>query len=186
MCKPALPFVFLAAALVSSPSEAALWNFSYTFSSGNEISGSFTGDKKGDYIENVKDITAKHPVIPFDQSAELFAGGWNLVTHRFDGSVLAKISPRLELNNFIFADIAPPSSPPYDPGYFFSIVNDPNFFEPQAVRVAWEGTFDEHDAPGVASRWILTQATVPEPATPALLIMSLFGFGLIRRCRYRT
>lgn len=175
---------FLPLALTCATAQAALWNFSYTFESGKVISGSFTGEANGDYVDHIGNISAQYDGYRFEAYPNLYAFGWNLATHSYDGSLPARISPKFEFNNFIFSDAPGAEFPPYDPTNIFSIVNDPGYFRPQFARVAIQSakTLQDSDGPGGANRWVLTQA-VPEPSAWTLVGTGLLGIGLVRRRR---
>lgn len=184
MPRPFKLLSILTLAFGAATAHAALWNYSYTFESGKVISGSFTGDVNGDYVDHIGNISAQYDGYRFEAYPNLYAFGWNPATHSYDESLPARISTKFELNNFIFSDAPGAEFPPYDPTNIFSIVNDPSYFLPQFARIAVQAaeTFEDLDGPGGANRWILTQV-VPEPSAWTLVGAGLLGLGLVRRRR---
>jgi PEP-CTERM motif-containing protein len=182
----------IAAALGGSAvASAATYDFSYTFTDGQQITGSLDGTLSGTSITNISDLQVSLNGIAFtggsDASGPTTLGiyGWDTTTKAFD-STPAVFSTVSSQNNFAIAD----ENPSANPNYFFSFVNDPTY-----GTLIGAGNFlasDSFSGPGApqsaadfvdAGTWSVTPAPVPLPAALPLLLsgLGLFGFGRRRR-----
>jgi len=83
---------------------AALWHFSYTFSSGDYLNGSVTGNlnKDGVTLRNVHNLSLSANGTIFSGSPNLYLDSYK--NNTFGGSQNAVFSTSPELNNFIISD----------------------------------------------------------------------------------
>jgi hypothetical protein len=183
----------IAAALgASAAASASTFDFSYTFTDGQQISGSLDGTLTGTSITNISDLQLALNGIAFsggsDPSGPTSLGiyGWNTSDESFDAP--ASFSTVSSKNNFEIADESPTSA--NQANYFFSFVNDPAFGTSVGA-----GNFlasDKFSGPGAtqsaadfaaAGTWTVKQAPVPLPAALPLLLSGLGLFGIGRRRR---
>jgi hypothetical protein len=180
----------IAAALGGSAvASAATYDFSYTFTDGQQITGSLDGTLSGTTISNISDLQASLNGIAFSGGSDsngattLGIYGYDASTGNFDAP--ATFSTVSSKNNFDIAD-EPQGN---NANYSFSFVNDPslgtaigayNFlqsdrFSPGSNQAAADFADD--------GTWSVTPAPVPLPAALPLLLsgLGLFGFGRRRR-----
>jgi hypothetical protein len=184
----------IAAALGGSAvASAATYDFSYTFTDGQQITGSLDGTLSGTSITNISDLQASLNGIAFtggsDSSGKTSLGiyGWNATTDAFD-STLAVFSTVGSQNNFEIADENPTGA--NQANYFFSFVNDPAFGS--SVGAGNFLSSDSFSGPNgfqaaadfpADGTWSVTPAPVPLPAALPLLLSGLGLFGIGRRRR---
>jgi hypothetical protein len=180
----------IAAALgASAAASAATFDFSYTFTDGQEITGSLDGTLTGTTISNISDLHVALNGIDFaggtdaSGATSLQIYGYDSANQSFDAP--AVFSTNSTKNNFEIADESPTGAS--QANYFFSFVNDPSF-----GTLIGAGNFlhsDSFSGPGAtqsaadfadAGTWKVTP--VPLPAALPLL---LTGFGLLGLGRRR-
>lgn len=169
----------------------AVFNYSYTFSSGWVAYGTLSGDQVGSYIGNISDVTlnfqCQFPTCLGPNSTFLNTPmtlmGWNYTTHFWDQAVVPVVSlSSPSLNNFQF--INQPNYPPtFDAGTL-------RYFEMHAVDPAYP-----YDLPSVSAQdysvsrgdggsviggsWSIV--AVYEPDTVSMFGVGLVGLAIMRR-----
>jgi hypothetical protein len=181
----------IAAALgASAAASATEFDFSYTFTDGQQVTGSLDGTLNGTSISNISDLQVSLNGIAFSGGSDtngptsLAIYGWDTANESFDAP--ASFSTISSKNNFAIAD----ENPSANPNYFFSFVNDPAFGTSiGAGNLLQSDRFSGPTAPQSAAdfaddgTWTVTPAPVPLPAALPLLLsgLGLFGFGRRRR-----
>ena len=164
--------VLTALAAASVAHAASTFNYSYTFGSGDVVTGSFTGNASGNLVTNLSNITAFIDGTPLNGSGSLFnalyTGGWtaDAGVASFDGTQ----------NDFLFIDSHYPIDYNYS-NYFYSISSVNTF----AVA---GGHYDGEILN--TGNWKLTSA-VPETGNVALMLagLGLVGMSLRRQAAKR-
>ena len=181
----------IAAALgASAAASATEFDFSYTFTDGQQVTGSLDGTLSGTSITNISDLQVSLNGIAFaggsDASGATTLGiyGYDASNQSFDGP--ATFSTVSSKNNFAIAD-EPQGT---NANYVFSFVNDPSFgTEIGAYNFLHSDSFSGPAANQAAAdfaddgTWSVTPAPVPLPAALPLLLSGLGLFGLGRRRR---
>jgi hypothetical protein len=175
--------VLLGIALCPLFAKATVFNFSYTFGSGDVASGQLTGTQNGIFVENVSNVSVF-------LNGNALAGSDLYQPYAFiAGCCFAPITPTISfngsLNNFIFAN-GPPNDPT-DTNYLTFDAADgawqhvalwlsPNYVNDTSFNgVAYTQPGGHVENPFDASRWSLAVANAaPEPQSFALV-----GLGLL-------
>ena len=181
----------IAAALgASAAASATEFDFSYTFTDGQQVTGSLDGTLSGTSITNISDLQVSLNGIAFAGGSDasgptsLAIYGWDTTDQSFDAP--ASFSTVSSKNNFAIAD----ENPGANPNYFFSFVNDPT-----SGTLIGAGNFlhsDSFSGPSASQSaadfaddgtWSVTPAPVPLPTALPLLLSGLGLFGIGRRRR---
>lgn len=158
----------------SGTAHATLFNFSYQFGTGDQITGSLTGTLSGAYVTGASNINVFFNGNAFNGNGSLFATAY-VPGFGWSNSIAASISTDPLLNNFLFIDADFPSVFSYT--NYFLMINDPFFSE----AAAWDGNIGPFDYPTFSPTWSLT--AVPEPGTVALMALALLAVGVSRKRR---
>lgn len=177
-------FLGLAIALSSFAARADTFNFSYTFSSGNVVSGSFSGTANGQFIDSISNISASWNGTPFNGSSSLYTATYDQSLQAWRNDISPIVSFDGSLNNFLFIDAEYPTG---QIAYtnFFGMIGVGGGGDYQAFFANADGSDNQlhYDSGSFASaHWSVT-SPVPEPETYALLLagLSLLGFAARRR-----
>jgi len=159
-------------AVLSSAANAATFDFSYTFSDGEALTGTLVGTLSGDQVTDISNVT-----VDFNGTAytgTLSAGAFNSATNSWDYSAnAAVISTDATKNNFIIADST--DSQGVGITNYFYYVNDLASIYADNLNSGDQ----DLDSPG-AGKWSL----IPTPI-PAALPLLLSGLGLFQVARRR-
>src|SRR3984885_7995155 len=143
----------VAAALLgaSAAASASTFDFSYTFTDGQEVTGDFTGTTTngGQSVTNISNIQVQLNGIAFAPvttggvtfgNATLQANTWNPSLVAFDDTTPVTVYANGALNNFVFSDVDAATNT--SPDYEFAYINDGtnNLFQAVAAN------FLQHDA----------------------------------------
>ena len=157
----------------SAAASASSFDFSYTFSDGQVLSGSLDGTSTngGQTVTNISDVQMEFNGIAFAGGAgPLQLNAWDTSTESFDDTTPVVLHANAALNNFSISDVdtAVNTSPDYE----FVFQNDPALNGRSVVAANFLAS-DSFSGPGAtqldtdegAGTWSLTPAPVPLPAT---------------------
>ncbi|MDB5777538.1 MAG: hypothetical protein JWP38_3671 [Herbaspirillum sp.] len=168
---------FVSMMAASAMSHATAYDFSYTFSTGNAITGSFDGSASGNLVTILSNLAISLDGVPFNDSGNLSSYGFP--NGSFGGPGIVSFNG-LE-NNFIAGD--------GDLMYFVSTnMLAMAAYNNGSTDTAWylvDAGLNE-DANGLydASRWNLSAVSaVPEPEAYMLLLAGLGLAGIMARRR---
>lgn len=176
--------LLVAAALslaAATPSAAATFDFTYTFDTGDVVSGSFTGVQSGDLITGISNVSMElngqalpgdpNMVVSSCTDAGAKCGGcWT------SGGAVVSTDPLK--NNFYFSDQAANDNN-IDWFYMVPWPNGGNNTEAVQALSPSGSLIDSYNGDLIQANWSVAEVpagAVPEPATWAMLIL---GLGLI-------
>ena len=155
------------------------YHYSYTFSGGRVVAGSFDGFENGNLITGLSNISASLDGVPFAGNGTLAA--FSVATN---GIVLGGATASWDgtQNNFMFID--GDFHQAWSNYVFFNHVYEENLnpihtLAAEVVSIPTSQTAYDFQAYS-PTRWTLV-AEVPEPGTLALLALGLISIGLSRR-----
>lgn len=165
--------------MTGAAAQASTFNFSYDFTDGTAISGSFDGTANGDLVTGLSNIS-------------LLLNGASLSSSPFRAYGFAANTGSPNLNavvsfsglqsNFIFTDGSPDGST----GSFFLAIPYSSTSTSLVQFVTSAGMYVTDSAPGtnVQANWHVT--SVPEPETYAMLLAGLGLLGVAARRRKQS
>ena len=179
----------IAAALgASAVASATTVDFSYTFSDGQQVSGSLDGTLNGTTISDISNLQVSLNDIAFTGGSDpggatsLQIYGWDTSNQSYDAP--GSLSTIGSQSNFIIADENPNSSDPAN--YYFTFVNDPAIGIYLAVANflhsdIFSGPGSTQAAADFADNGTWKVTPVPLPAAMPLLLSGLALLGIGRR-----
>jgi hypothetical protein len=172
--------------VAGSNAYATTYDFSYTFNTGDVVSGSFTGIQSGQNITDIANISASLDGTPFTgplYAMSYTAAGSNCSSATCFSGTGAVVSFNPLNNNFMFLDTDSVTNfLAQNYTNVFYIIPWPNgnqteattYFQPPNTYI------DQYNGQYIPANWILTTVSaVPEPSTWAMMILGFAGIGFM-------
>ena len=173
-------------AACSGAAHASTFDFSYTFTDGQAVTGSFDGTQSGDLVTNISNVSAAFEGVAFS-GGSLFIGSFDPSGNSGKGAFnyaanSAVVSTDAALNNFVINDSSDPLNDNSTNSFYLVNGTTPDFFGSHEANVstnAGPSDYDNEQVNGVG-QWSLT----PVPL-PAALPLVLSGLGLLAAAKRR-
>lgn len=163
------------ALLAATAAQATTYNFSYTFTNGNAVTGSFDGTANGNLITGLNNISVVINGVDFSSgpsgttiynfASDNWGGAANAAVASFDGSA----------NNLLFSTTSRQPGGGFFYGQTFSLGPTMAYLQSTAVISDSPFTYSVSETTS-AAHWSIS--AVPEPATYGMLLGGL-GLGLV-------
>lgn len=174
--KTLIRFIAYAFVLVASAAaQATTFNFSYSFTDGNKVTGSFDGTANGNLVTGLSHISVSLNGNAFSGSGSLSAYSFDIQKSEWTENAVVSFDGLH--SNFGFSD-----GHPNDKGDIFLLIPyDKSTTEVAQLILAGGGDSTDFGGDIVAANWTVT--AVPEPETYAMLLagLGLVGFAARRR-----
>ncbi|MBV8682041.1 MAG: PEP-CTERM sorting domain-containing protein [Caulobacteraceae bacterium] len=185
-----LAVVGACACLATGSASAAKFDFSYTFDTGDTVTGSFTGTLSGNDVTGLSNVTASFDGAPFAGSGSL-----NMYAYTSAGSkcgscyassgAVASFDP--DKNNFFLTDASLSSVQDGAASQYFYLIPWPNGAATEATQYNGPtGLVDSYNGDFIEGNWSLTAASVPEPSAWVLMLVGIGAMGGALRSVRRT
>jgi PEP-CTERM motif len=161
----------LVSLLASAAQASTIFDYSFTGTDGDLVSGSFSGTANGNLITNLSNITASLNGTVFSGSGNLFGSSHNATTWNWQSGGAVASFNGLQ-NNFLFIDADYPNST-YFSNYFYSVSNIYNSYASVSNNSTYGATS--------AANWRVVAAKVPEPSSLILFALGLAALVYFRR-----
>lgn len=177
----------LAAALAAGSANAEKFDFSYTFDTGDTVTGSFSGTLSGEDVTGISKVSASFDGTPFAESGDLYIyaytdGGAKCGDcYSTSGAVVSEIP---DDNNFYLTNASLSDVKAGTASQYFYIIPWPNYGATEATQYDGPtGLVDAYNGDFIGSNWSLTAAGVPEAAGWALMLVGIGAMGGALRSR---
>jgi hypothetical protein len=179
MKKPSIysiTWAFLIAVLVPLSAHASDFLFSYTFDTGDYVTGSFTGDLQGNIISNLSNVSVSLDGTIFPTN-NISVSSWSDTNFWVSGGAIASLDGTQ--NNFNFRSFDNVATYDFLAIPFFSAVTN----NAQAYISLAFNNYPVDVVGYNAQHWSVTAVPVPEPETYAMMLagLGMLGFAARRR-----
>jgi PEP-CTERM motif len=183
---PVIKKLIQAAALLaacSGAAQASTYDFSYTFTDGQEVTGALDGTLSGDLVTDISNVSVDFKGTAFN--GPLFIGSFDSSSGGFTYAAnSAVVSTNAALNNFVINDSNDPFNNNSTNSFYYFNGATPDLLGSHEANVstnAGPSDYDNDQTSGIG-QWSLTPAPVPLPAALPLMIS---GLGLLAAAKRR-